>query len=85
MSRAYSGVLGAIALCLVIVRGLLTGMLPDEILTQGIVVFFIFGGLGFWIGMVAEKTVSDSVENRFRSEMANLHTVAAKSNSETSA
>ncbi len=85
MSRAYSGVLGAIALCLVIVRGLLAGFLHDEILTQGLVVFFMFGGLGFWIGTIAEKTVSDSVENRFRNEMANLHTVAAKSKSETSA
>ncbi len=84
MSRAYSGVLGTISLCLVIVRGLLTGMLPNEILTQSLVVFFIFGALGFWIGTVAEKTVSESVENRFRSEMARLHSAATKGNSETS-
>ncbi len=85
MARAYSGVLGAIALCLVIVRDLLTGLPPDEILSQGLVVFCIFSGIGFWIGNLAQKTVSESVENRFRAEMARLHAAAANSNSETSA
>jgi hypothetical protein len=84
MARAYSGVLGAIALCLVIVRGLMTGLPPDEILTQGLVVFFTFSGIGFWIGNVAQKTVSESVENRFREEMARLQTAATASNSESS-
>ena len=85
MARAYSGVLGAIALCLVIVCGLLTGLPPDEILSQALVVFFIFSVIGFWIGNLAQKTVSESVENRFRAEMARLHTAAANRNSETSA
>lgn len=84
MARAYSGVLGAIALCLVIVRGLLAGSPPDEILTHGLAVFFIFGAIGFWIGSLAQKTVSESVENRFRAEMARLHAAAAESPSETS-
>lgn len=84
MARAYSGVLGSIALCLVIVCGLLTRQPHDEILSQGLVVFFVFGAIGFWIGNIAQKTVSDSVENRFRSEMARLHQRTANSNSETS-
>lgn len=84
MARAYSGVLGAIALCLVIVHGLLTGLPSDEILSRGLVVFFAFGAIGFWIGSIAQKTVSESVENRFRSEMARLHATAANSNSDTS-
>lgn len=84
MARAYSGVLGAIALCLVIVHGLVTRLPPDEILSQGLVVFFAFGAIGFWIGSMAQKTVSESVENRFRSEMARMHASAANSNSETS-
>ncbi len=84
MARAYSGVLGSVALCLIIVRGLVTGLPPDEILSHGLVVFFGFSGLGFWIGNVAQKTISESVENRFRVEMARLHTAAANSNSETS-
>ena len=84
MARAYSGVLGASAFCLVIVHGLLTRQPPNEILSRGLVVFFTFGSIGFWIGSIAQKTVSDSVENRFRSEMARLQATAANSNSDTS-
>ena len=84
MARAYAGVLGAIALNLVILRGLLTGMLPNEILNQGLVVFFLFAFLGYWIGNIADRTVCESVENRFRSEMARLHSAAASNKSESS-
>jgi predicted DNA-binding transcriptional regulator len=84
MARAYSGVLGSIAMCLVIARGLATGLLPNEILIQSLVVFFTFGLIGCWIGYIAETTVAESVEIRFRSEMARLHSAAANSNSETS-
>ncbi len=77
MARAYSGVLGAIALVLVILRGLVLGMHPNEILSQALVVFCLFACMGYWIGFTADKTVSESVENRFRSEMASLQTAAA--------
>lgn len=77
MARAYSGVLGVIALSLTITRGLVLGMLPNEILSQCLVVFFAFAFMGYWIGFMAEKTVSESVENRFRSEMASLQSAAA--------
>jgi hypothetical protein len=80
MARAYAGILAAIALNLVILRGLLAGFHPDEILTQGLVFFGLFACLGYWIGFVADKTVSESVENRFRSEMASLHATVAEKN-----
>lgn len=83
MARAYSGVLGAVALSLAITRGLVLGMLPNEVLSQCLVVFFLFAFIGYWIGFAAETTVCESVENRFRSEMARLQSAAA-SQSETS-
>lgn len=84
MARAYSGVLAVIALCLVISRGLLLGLTPDEVLTHGLVVFFIFALIGFGIGYMAEQTVCESVENRFREEMASLNSAAASNISESS-
>lgn len=84
MARAYSGVLGCIAMILVIVRGLVLGLLPDDILTQALVVFFAFVAIGFCIGSIAEKTVYESVENRFRSEMARLSKEAADRDSGSS-
>lgn len=84
MTRAYSGVLGSIALCLVIVRGLAFGVLPNEILKQSLVVFFLFAAIGFCIGYLADKTICESVENRFRSEMASLQPAAAEQSSDAS-
>lgn len=84
MARAYSGVLGTIALSFVIARGLVLGTSPDDILSQCLVVFAAFALLGYCIGYLAEQTISESVENRFRSEMARIHTAAASKDSETS-
>ncbi len=83
MARAYSGVLGAIAMCLVIVHGLMTNLPPDEILSQGLVVFIGFAVLGFWIGNLAQKTVLESVEKRFREEMARMHAGSTHTNSDS--
>ncbi len=77
MARAYSGMLGSVALSLVILRGLVLGFLPNEILIQALVVFGTFSALGFCIGWIADQTVCDSVENRFRKEMARLNAIAA--------
>jgi hypothetical protein len=62
------------AVVFVILRGLLLGMLPDEILGMCLVVFAIFAAVGYVIGSIADRTVCESVENRFRSEIARLQT-----------
>ncbi len=84
MARAYSGVLGVVALSFTIARGLLIGSHTNEILNQSLVVFFLFAVIGFLIGWMADKTICESVENRFRSEMAGLQSGAAEENSEPS-
>jgi hypothetical protein len=84
MARAYSGVLGSVAFSLVILRGLVLGFPPNDILVQALVVFGMFSALGFCIGWIADETVCDSVENRFRSEMARLNAVAASKNESVS-
>lgn len=84
MARAYSGVLGAIGVSFLIVRGLLLGSLPNTILTQCLVMFPLLAAIGYWIGYSADKTIRESVENRFRSEMASLHSAAAGETSEHS-
>ena len=79
MARAYSGVLSAMAIIFVIVRGLMLGMLPDEILGLCLMVFAIFAAVGYVIGWIADRTVSESVENRFRGEIARLQAAAGAS------
>ncbi|MBX3422923.1 MAG: hypothetical protein KF752_15320 [Pirellulaceae bacterium] len=77
MARAYSGVLSAVALSLAITRGLVLGMPPNEILTQSLLFFFVFAGIGLVIGYTADRVVAESVETRFRQEIASLETRAA--------
>ncbi|MCA9192744.1 MAG: hypothetical protein KDB03_13305 [Planctomycetales bacterium] len=83
MARAYSGVLGSIALSLVICRGIFTSSFPEQILSQGLWIFFGFSVIGYCIGFLADQTVCESVENRFRTEMGRLRTKAEKQESET--
>lgn len=78
MARAFSGVLAGVGVAFIIVRGLLVGALPDAILSQCIGMILPFAALGYFIGFAAEKTIRESVENRFRSEMAALHKLVDK-------
>ena len=76
MARAYSGVLGVMAMIFVILRGLLLGMHADDILGMCLAVFATFAAVGYVIGMIADRTVCESVENRFRAEIARLRASA---------
>jgi len=79
MARAFSGVLAVMAMIFVILRGLWFGMLPDDILGMCLAVMALFLPVGYVIGKIADKTVCDSVENRFRSELARLQASASRS------
>lgn len=81
MARAYSGVLAAVALSLAITRGLVMGMMPNEILTQCLWFFILFAFVGYCIGFIAERVVTESLETQFRDDVAALH---AKVNSRQS-
>ena len=69
MARAYSGMLGSLALCLVILRGIFLGLSANHILITGIVVFGVFALTGFCIGYVAEKSMKETAENHLDEEM----------------
>lgn len=73
MAKAYSGVLAVVALSLAITRGLVLGLLADEILVQCLGFLLLFAFIGYAIGYMADSVVQNSVETRFREEMAALH------------
>lgn len=60
MARAYSGMLGSLALCLVILRGIFLGLPANHILTTGLVVFSVFAVAGFFIGSMAERSIEET-------------------------
>lgn len=84
MARAYSGILAAVAVSLAITRGLVMGMMPNEILVQSLWFFFVFAFIGYCIGFIAERVVTDSLETQYRSEVAALHAKANSAHTETS-
>ena len=80
MARSYAGILGALAFFLVIVRGLFLDLPTNHVLTSGLVVFLIFSLTGFCIGYVADQSMQESEESRFKEEMSGLQVaVASKS------
>jgi hypothetical protein len=83
MARAYAGVLAAVAISLAITRGLVLGMLPQEILVQCLWFFFVFAIIGFAIGAIAEKVVTESLESRFRSDMLAFRSRTSQPSPET--
>ncbi len=84
MARAYSGILAAVAVSLAITRGLVLGMMPNEILVQCLWYFFLFAFIGYCIGFVAERVVTESLETQYRSEVAGLHAKVNSTQPETS-
>lgn len=84
MARAYSGILAAVAVSLAITRGLVLGMMPNEILVQSLWFFFLFAAIGYCIGFVAERVVTESLENQYRSEVTALHAKVKTAQSDSS-
>jgi hypothetical protein len=72
MARAYAGILAAVALSLAITRGLVLGLMPNEILTQCLLFFFVFAIVGYCIGFIAERVVTESLESQYRDDLAAL-------------
>ena len=71
MARAYSGVLGSCALGLAILRGLLLDLQTNYVLTSGLLVFFVYGLIGFGIGLITEDYLREHERHRFNNELTN--------------
>lgn len=84
MARAYSAILATVALSLAITRGLVLGKMHNEILVQCLWFFVGFAFIGYVIGYIAEKVVTESLESRFRSKMSALHAQASQQQKESS-
>ena len=59
-------------------------MLPNEILVQSLWFFCLFAFIGYCIGYVAEHLVKESVESRFRNDLAAMQARATVDPSESS-
>jgi len=66
LTRLFPAYIGIAVMCLAIVLGLLQGQEPTAILQTACITFLVYTTLGFFVGMIVEHCVSDSVETLLR-------------------
>lgn len=69
MGRAYAGILGPLALALIVVRGLKEQAGVETTLAAALGGMVLFAGLGYLAGRLAEHLVDEAVRTQFTAAM----------------
>jgi hypothetical protein len=77
MGRLYAGVLGPLAMVVVICRGLLNSSGPAGTFTTATLALAGFAIVGAILGHIAQSTVDESVRQKIEQELAAQHESAA--------
>ena len=70
MGRAYAGILGPLAFGLVCARGVLAAGGAEATLVAAMAALFVFAGIGYLAGQLADYLVRESVRTQFQTAMA---------------
>jgi hypothetical protein len=70
MSRIYAGILGSLAMAIVICRGLKDSAGVEGTLTMAVVAMVMFAVVGSVLGHIAQTTVDESVRRKIEQELA---------------
>jgi len=66
LDRLFAAYIGIAVMCLAVVLGLIQGHDPATILQTTCIVFLVYTVIGFFVGLIAERCVNDSVESLLR-------------------
>ena len=66
LTRLFPAYIGIGIMCLSMILGLIQGQEPDAVLKTASIAFLVYAIVGFFIGMIAERCVNDSVETMLR-------------------
>ena len=66
LDRLFAAYIGIAVMCLSVVLGLIQGLDPTNILQVTCIVFLVYTVIGFFVGIIAERCVGDSVESLLR-------------------
>jgi hypothetical protein len=69
MARVYAGILGSLAMAVVICRGLLGLGGVESTITSAIAYLAIFSVVGAIIGQIAQSTVDESVRAKLQEQL----------------
>ena len=70
MGRRYAGVLGSLAMAVVILRGLLNSGGAAGTLTMATIAMVVFAAIGAILGRIAQSVVDESVRQKIEQELA---------------
>jgi hypothetical protein len=70
MGRVYAGILGTLAMAVVICRGALESGGVEKTLSLAIVYLVLFSLVGALIGQIAQATVDESVRSKLELQLA---------------
>ncbi len=70
MGRAYAGILGPLAMAVVICRGWLASGGVEGTLSQAVLYLALFAVVGAILGHLAQSTVDESVRSRLEQQLA---------------
>ena len=66
MPRSFAATLSALAMALVAMRGAIGGEPVASVTAEAIVAMFVFAGIGYVAGWIADYLVRESLERKFR-------------------
>ena len=69
MGRSYAGILGPVAMTVVILRGVVRGAAADATLWSAVLALAGLALVGWVVGLIAESTIEESVRNKMEVEL----------------
>ena len=81
MGRSYGGVLGIVAFATMVARGVIHQSGASATFPAAAGMLFVFAGLGFVLGSIAERAIAADLKARFAEELARLQGEAATNDS----
>jgi hypothetical protein len=77
MGRTYAGVLGLIAFATIVARGVIHQSGASATFPAAAGMMFVFAGIGYVLGTIAERAIASDLKARFQEEMTRLQTAAS--------
>lgn len=77
MARTYAGILGSLAFGIIVARTLLDNGSAEVAMRQAPWVLSAFALIGYGIGWIADRTIVEAIETRFRAQLRSGEPVAA--------
>ncbi len=69
MGRVYAGILGPLAFGVVVARNLVAGEGAEAALFAAPLALFAFAAIGYVIGWIADKTITEAIEAQFYAQL----------------